>query len=88
MNRFNLFIVIFATSSLFAASQTSPPPEPALTEKAAGCDPKVCPKQDPDGKPPVSCRHEYGISTGFRCILLCTYPDSQWGTVVASNDCD
>lgn len=88
MNQINKIILLTVLGTLAAAPQ--PPQDGAqpLTEQAAACDAKGCPQKDQNGQAPTSCSHEYGIATGFRCILLCTYPNAQWGTIVASSDCD
>jgi hypothetical protein len=88
LNAINRTIFTLALVSFPVAAQSPEPVAPAVKEKAQGCDATTCPRQDQNGQPPTSCSHEYGITTGFRCILLCVYPDSQWGTVLASSDCD
>lgn len=88
-----VFSILICSSCLPLAAQApaspTPQPEPRpLVEKAAGCDAKGCPRLDQNGQAPTSCAYESSLATGFNCILLCTYPNSQWGTVVASSSCD
>jgi len=52
------------------------------------CTTKGCPERDQHGNPPVSCGYQYGMATGFKCILMCTYKNSTWGTIVATSNCD
>jgi len=55
---------------------------------ANSCNTKGCPEEDPHGHRPTQCSYEDGLATGFKCILLCNYSDSQWGTIVGSSACD
>lgn len=59
------------------------PPSPSLT-----CATKGCPEKDQHGQAAKSCTYQSGMATGFKCVLLCTYPSSRWGTFVASSFCD
>ena len=84
--------VIAALACLpMAARELPPQPPKAAAEQAAdttGCNTKGCPEKDPNGNPPLSCTYQYGMATGFRCILECTYKTSQWGTIVATSNCN
>ena len=77
-----------------AAQQPGSAPAPRVEPPAASrpeanaCSTKGCPKEDPHGHPPTQCSYESGLETGFKCILLCNYADSQWGTVVGSSACE
>ena len=75
-----------------AASTGAPQAEPPAATKPAAdanaCNAKGCPKEDQHGHPPTECTYEDGLATGFKCILLCNYSDSQWGTVVGASACD
>lgn len=83
---------IFPLILMAGLTQTpaTPPSEPGvqpLREQASSCDTKGCPSLDQNLQPPTSCEYEYGIKTAFKCILLCHYPNSQWGTIVDSSNC-
>jgi hypothetical protein len=52
------------------------------------CLTKGCPKLDQNGNPPLSCSYTSGMATGWRCILICAYKQSNWGTTVDSSNCD
>lgn len=54
---------------------------------AAACAATGCPKEDQHGHAPVKCEFKSGLATGFRCILFCSYPDSQWGSIVDASQC-
>jgi len=62
-------------------------PKSAPAPAAPACNEKGCPEQDEHGHSPVSCEFKDGIATGFRCILMCSYEDSKWGSIVASFNC-
>lgn len=66
-----------------------PAPDPAPTPDglAEGCVATGCPKADQHGHAPVKCEFKSSLATGFRCILFCSYPDSQWGSIVDSSQC-
>ena len=102
MKLINALSIIAAVACFPAAAQgpaapedrayAVPKPEPpegsrSTSASSTSCNDKGCPAQDQHGHPPVSCQYQYGISTGFRCILLCSYTDSQWGTIVDSSAC-
>ena len=53
----------------------------------AACDSKSCPDLDQHGHPPLSCYYKSSLATGFQCILICTYKDTNWGTRVAASNC-
>lgn len=59
----------------------------AASPADAGCSVKGCPQLDPSGQKPVNCAYQSGMSTGWRCILMCTYPGSTWGTIVDGSNC-
>jgi hypothetical protein len=65
--------------------------QPAPTAPRApilACATKGCPEKDQHGQAPKSCIYQSGMATGFKCVLLCTYPSSRWGTFVASSLCN
>lgn len=65
------------------------PGDPARPEaaRASACVASGCPRLDQHGHAPVNCEYKSGLATGFRCVLFCTYEDSQWGTLVDSARC-
>jgi hypothetical protein len=88
----NLFSAL-VLACLPLAAQTGGPasvafPAPGAKVAELACDEKGCPKLDQHGHPPVSCTHQSGMATAWQCILLCTYSDSKWGTIVASSNCN
>ena len=86
-----------ALACLPLAAQDLPaqPPQASATLLAAkvpadtsACSPKGCPEKDQFGNPPLSCNYEYGMATGFHCILECHYKTTLWGSLVASSNCN
>ena len=67
---------------------TMPRAAEAAQPDTSKCTTKGCPERDQHGNPPVSCGYQYGMATGFKCILMCTYKNSTWGTIVATSNCD
>lgn len=64
-----------------------PDPKDPARALAAACAAAGCPKEDQHGHAPVKCEFKSGLATGFRCILFCSYPDSQWGSIVDASQC-
>jgi hypothetical protein len=86
-----LLIVFAALASACLAAQApapKPPPHPQAALKDGGCDAKGCPQKDQNGDAPTSCEYMSGMATGWRCILTCHYPNSQWGALVDSSNCN
>ena len=79
--------VALACLSLAAQATAKPLPGPSAVA-ATDCASKGCPRLDQHGCAPVSCVYNSGMATGWQCIVICTYKDTNWGTTVDSSHCN
>ena len=95
MNIFKTSLALLALAIMPLMAQNGPAPDqsPKATSaqdvaELSSCNAKGCPKLDQNGKPPTSCQYTSGMATAWNCILICTYPMSNWGTKVDSSNCN
>ncbi len=95
MTFINSIFIAFALGCPQLQAQDAPlqtaladPQRPMAAVEDLTCNAKGCPEMDQHGHRPVKCEYKSGMSTGFRCILFCTYTDSTWGTIVDSSKCN
>lgn len=94
MNKISTLFVCLSMACLPAAARGTIAQETGGREVAAspavesvGCTTKGCPAQDQFGNPPLSCAYISDLSTGWQCIVICTYKTTSWGTKVDSDYC-
>lgn len=92
-SRLLLSLAAFGCLSLAAQEAPVPVPDPRqplalLGAEPGTCETKGCPQLDEHGHPPVSCQYKSGMATGWQCLIICTYEDGNWGTIVASARCN